>query len=102
MTHFGEVIRGWLGWCPGIQAQNVRLPVAGTGAEHTGDADRESPQPGIMLTSLKTPHWMTATALVILFATIFVGGNPWWPVIVGTVLIVFLLIHFKNLKKTGW
>jgi len=38
---------------------------------------------------------MTAVALVILFATCFVGGNLWWPFLVVIVLIacIAFLVH---------
>ena len=87
MTRFAEVIHGWLGWCPNTHVLKVQAPAASTGTGHTNTIDRSSPWPGILPRSLKVPHWMTAVALVILFATCFVGGNLWWPFLVVIVLI---------------
>jgi hypothetical protein len=43
---------------------------------------------------------MTTAALVILFATCFVGGNLWWPFFVGAVLIVCLAYwYYRHIRK---
>ncbi len=95
MTQFAEVIRGWLGWCPNTHVLKIQVPAANTGTGLTATTDRESPWPGILPKSLAVPHWMTAVALVILFATCFVGGNLWWPILVVIVLIagIACLLH---------
>jgi len=101
MIRCAEVIHGWLGWCPNTHVLNVQAPAASTGTGQTDTTDRESPWPGILPGSLEVPHWMTAVALVILFATCFVGGNIWWPVFVSGVLVIFFIIHIRTLKNTG-
>jgi len=100
MTQFAEVIRGWLGWCPNTHALKMQVPAASTGTGLSAATDRESPWPGILPKSLEVPHWMTVLALVILFATCFVGGNFWWPVLVVIVLIACIaLLAYRNYRR---
>ncbi|MCK9630720.1 MAG: hypothetical protein M0R30_03680 [Methanoregula sp.] len=90
----------YLGWCPNAHALKVPSPGARAGTEQTGISDPEPPQPGTSLTTLAVDHWMTTAALVILFATFFVGGNIWWPFFVGAVLIVCLAYwYYRHILK---
>lgn len=99
MTQFAEVIRGWLGWFPNTHVLRMQVPAASTGTGLTGSTDRESPWPGILPKTLEVPHWMTVLALVILFATCFVGGNLWWPVLVVIVLIACIaFLAYRNYR----
>jgi len=99
MTQFAKVIRGWLGWCPNTHALKMQVPAASTGTEPTDATDRESPASGLLPKTLEVPHWMTVLALVILFATCFVGGNLWWPVPVVIVLIACIaLLTYRNYR----
>jgi len=46
------------------------------------------------------PEWMTALAIVILFATLSFGGFYWWPFFVGAVLIVCLAYwYYHHIRK---
>jgi len=77
----------------------MQVPAASTGTGLTGSTDQKSPWPGILPKSLEVPHWMTAVALVILFATCFVGGNLWWPVLVVIVLIACIaFLAYRNYR----
>jgi hypothetical protein len=43
---------------------------------------------------------MTVLALVILFATCFIGGNLWWPVLVVIVLIACIAnLTYRNYRR---
>lgn len=90
-----------LGWCPNTQGVTVRTPGARTGADPSGVSNPESPQPDATPASLATPHWMSAVAVAILFATIFVGGNLWWVVFVLAVLILLVILHIRSLQSQG-
>lgn len=89
------------GWCPNTQGVNVRTPGAKIGVDPTGVSTPDSPQPGATPASLATPHWMSAVAVAILFATIFVGGNLWWVVFVLAVLILLVILHIRSLQNQG-
>jgi len=100
MTQFTKVIRGLLGWCPNTYVLKMQVPAASTGTGLTATTGREAPWPGILPKSLEVPHWMTVLALVILFATCFVGGNLWWPVLVVIVLIVCIAhLTYRNYRR---
>ncbi|MDD1691299.1 MAG: hypothetical protein LUQ66_11655 [Methanoregula sp.] len=88
-----------LSWCPNAHALKVPEPGIRTGMDQTGISDPD-PRPGTSASALAVPHWMTTAALVILFATFFVGGNIWWPVFVGAVLIVCLAYwYYRHIRK---
>ncbi len=44
------------------------------------------------------PEWMTSLAVVILFATLGLGGFFWWPLFVGAVLIVCIASYWYYLS----
>jgi hypothetical protein len=102
MENISEVLRGWLGWCPNTQVLDIHTSAASTGKEPSEIAEQESPGPGILPKTLTTPHWMTVTALVILFATCFVGGSFWWPFFVIAVLIACVVcLYYQQYWKVG-
>lgn len=46
------------------------------------------------------PEWITGTAIVILFATLGLGGFFWWPLFVGAVLLVcFTYWYYRHIRK---
>jgi len=94
IARISGTIHEWTGWCPNPDALKVPSTGARTGTGQTGIADLESPQPGTSPATITVHHWMTATALVILLATCFVGGNPWWPFFVGGVLLAGLVYWY--------
>lgn len=99
MTRFSEGIHGWLGWCPNARNPNTQAPCHTAGRQPIDISDPD-PRPGTSASALAVPHWMTTAALVILFATFFVGGNIWWPVFVGAVLIVCLAYwYYRHIRK---
>jgi len=94
-------LQAYFGWCPNSPGVNIQTSDLATGQVVSGIADPETPQPRTIPTRVATPSWMNATALVIFFATLFVGGNIWWPAIVLAVLVIFIIIHIRTLKQTG-
>jgi hypothetical protein len=97
MMQVAAVIQRWLGWCPNTHVLKVQAPVKSTGTGQTSTTDRQSPWPGILPRSMSVvPHWMTVLGLGILFATFFVGGNFWWPVLVSIVLVFCIAVLFHR------
>nr|WP_321351030.1 hypothetical protein [uncultured Methanoregula sp.] len=43
-----------------------------------------------------TPRWFTGVAIVILFATLFVGGNSWWPLVVLATIALGLILLIQT------
>jgi membrane protein YdbS with pleckstrin-like domain len=41
---------------------------------------------------------MTAIALAILVATLFVGGNIWWVAFVLVILVIFVVIQIRTVQ----
>lgn len=101
ITRVAEIIHERLGWCPNTRIQRVQTPDTRIEPELTGIPDPESPQPDTTPVGLATPHWMSAAAVMILFATIFVGGNIWWVAFVLAVLILFVILHIRTLQNQG-
>lgn len=90
----------YLGWCPNARTLDAQPPCTSrTGP--SGITDPEPPRPGTSPATAGVPSWMTAAAMIILFATCFVGGNIWWPAFVLVVLAIFILIHIRTMKQTG-
>jgi len=92
-----DKIGGWLGWCPNAHTLDTQTPRTGR-IEPSGVTDPEPPQPQTIPTRIATPAWMTAVALTILVATLFVGGNVWWPAIVLAVLVIFVIIQIRTVQ----
>nr|WP_321351032.1 hypothetical protein [uncultured Methanoregula sp.] len=100
MTHIiADTIRTYLGWCPNARSPGVAIPRAGV-LSHTADLP-DTPQPGATPLVTAVPRWMTAVSIAILFATLFVGGNFWWPIFVLGVLVIFVFIHIRTIQTHG-
>jgi hypothetical protein len=86
-----------LGWCPNHTALQA-APVPRT----TGPApeNRDGSQPGTAWYSVELPPFSTTVAIVILFSTLFVGGNIWWPPLVFAIAIAgVIIVYRKNLRN---
>jgi len=88
-----ETILHRLGWCPNHAAVQA-CPVPKT----TGQApeDQDGRQPGTAWHSVDLPPFSTAVAILIVFATIFVGGNIWWPPVVFAIAVIGLIIVYRK------
>lgn len=86
-----------LGWCPHARTLDAQTPRAGR-IGPSEITDPEPPQPLTILTLIATPPWMTAVALAILVATLFVGGNIWWVAFVLVVLVALVVIHIRTVQ----
>ncbi len=84
----------YFGWCPNHPGACVQAVDLTKGQVGRKNADPEPPRPGTTPAQIVTPAWMNAAALGILFATCFVGGNVWWPLFVGAVLISCLVYWY--------
>ncbi|MDD4137641.1 MAG: hypothetical protein PHT99_07100 [Methanoregula sp.] len=92
-----DKIGAYLGWCPNARTLDAQTHSTKR-IEPSGITEPEPPQPGTFPTTLAEPHWMTAAALAILFATFFVGGNLWWVAFVLAVLVIFVIIRVRTLQ----
>jgi len=43
-----------------------------------------------------TPRWFTVVAIFILFATLFAGGNRWWPLVVLVTIAIGLILLIQT------
>jgi fatty acid desaturase len=101
MLTISQRLQAYFGWCPNSPGVHVQASDRATGRVAPGIADPEPPHDQTIPTRIAMPAWMTVVALAILFATLFVGGNIWWPVFVFAVLVIFLIIHIRTQKNTG-
>lgn len=100
MSNISQHLRAYFGWCPNCPGIHVQASDHATGRGATGISDPEPPRPGTIPARITVPAWMNATALIILFATCFVGGNIWWPFFVGAVLIVCLVCwYYRHIRE---
>ena len=90
-------IGAYLGWCPTTRTLDAHTSCTSR-IDPSGITDPEPPQPGTFPITLAEPHWMTAAALTILFATFFVGGNLWWVAFVLAVLVIFVIIRVRTFQ----
>lgn len=96
-----DVVRAWLGWCPSAPMVTSRIPETSDLPCSGGIPARDMPPAGrIQIVPVVIPHWMTAVSLVILFATCFVGGNFWWPLMVLAVIGVFTLCLCRSCQAS--
>ncbi|MFA5222087.1 MAG: hypothetical protein WC391_07370 [Methanoregula sp.] len=96
-TRVSEVIRGWLGWCPNSHAFNVQQARAGRQVIPADVVEPDGPHPGSNpVKKSGFSDWFTAVAIIILFATLVVGGYFWWPFFVGAVLVVGLVYWYLH------
>jgi hypothetical protein len=102
MVRVSAVIHGWLGWCP--DKMRVHTPVL-----NQPDFTERNPSHGpgvpgsgqVSLPVISIPRWMTEASLLILFATLFVGGTYLWPVFVLAVIIAFTIILCRHTTVKG-
>jgi hypothetical protein len=69
-------LRHRLGWCP--DTGTIQAPQDTRKSIPSGTVSVES-QPGTAPYTAAIPAWFTVISIGILFATLFVGGNIWWP-----------------------
>ena len=94
MTRIAEIMHGWLGWCPhaGTPQQGVKNPTTIT--SRTGEPEG---QPGSPAATMTVPDGFTSLSILILFATLFVGGYFWWPAFVlGFTGAGILVMYVRN------
>ena len=94
MTVRSEIFQRYLGWCPhaGIPPQ---------GEEKTAQIPRMSAGPEGMPDSpaavMAMPDGFTSLSILILFATLFVGGYFWWPaLVIGITGAGILVMYSRN------
>ena len=94
---FGDRFRSYIGWCPHARTLDAQTPRTSR-IDPSEITEPEPPHPGIAQASLATPHWMDTVAVLILFATLFVGGSLWWVAFVLAVLAVFVIIRIRAIR----
>jgi len=92
-----DKIGAYLGWCPHARTLDAQTPRTNR-ISQSGIIDPEPPQPQTIPTRIATPAWMTAIALAILVATLFVGGNIWWVAFVLVILVIFVVIQIRTVQ----
>lgn len=91
-----ETILHRLGWCPNHTALQQAAPVLKTAGPAPAPEDQDGRQPGTSWHSVELPSFSTAVAIVIVFATLFVGGNIWWPPFVFAIAVIGLIIVYRK------
>lgn len=85
------------GWCP-CRADSAPLKRGIPGEIPLGENSRGGKSPAPLTPENHTrkipPHIVTGTAILILFLTLFFGGNWWWPVLTAGVTGVFLVLLY--------
>jgi len=89
-----QQLQVWFGWCPNHPGIHAQTHDQMTQRFAPGLTDPESPQPDTPGATITVNHGMTVGALAILVATCFVGGNIWWPLFVGAVLLASLVYWY--------
>jgi Flp pilus assembly protein TadB len=69
----------WTGWCPNA---GTLLELHDARKGFPDPADDEEKQPGTASYMAGIPAWFTTVSVIVLFATVFLGGNLWWPALV--------------------
>ncbi|MDD1716459.1 MAG: hypothetical protein LUQ01_05620 [Methanolinea sp.] len=86
-----NAVRGWLGGSPNSRPLEIRIPREGSYDQAAGVLNPVRPDPGSGTAGrVACPDWITAVAIIILFATLFFGGLFWWPFFTGAVLVLCL------------
>lgn len=97
ITRISETVHGVLGWCPD---SNVQMPRSTSGAPSSNVPDPDVPDPGdYPVGKAGFPDGLTVVAIVTLFATLFFGGNFWWPFFVGAVLVACLAYRYFHASR---
>ncbi len=92
MVTISRKIFHWLDWCPNSRPLEIQAPVGANNTTAVVQDPGSDPAGNSIF-----PDWITASAVLILFATLFVGGQIWWPFFVGGVLIICLAwTHFHR------
>lgn len=91
-------LQAYFGWCPNSPGVHVQARDLATEGRNPKIADPQPPQPLTIPERIATPDWMTTVALVILFATFFVGGNLWWVAFVLVVLVILVAIRIWSVR----
>jgi len=81
MMHLGPIMRRHLGRCPNSRVVSTCTPVMKGELAGFPEPQGQQPESAIQGT-IKMLDWFTTVAIIILFATLFVGGNFWWPAVV--------------------
>ena len=84
----------YVGWCPNARTLDTQTSCNG----RIPSEITEPEPPRTILTQITSPTWMTAVALVILFATFFVGENVWWVAFVLVVLVILVVIQIRTFQ----
>ncbi len=98
MSRVSEKVQEWMGWCPSTMPNSLNEDPG----RHPGDpAENRGVRPGLP-EAYQMPDRFTALSIVILFATLFVGGCIWWPAFVlGIVAAGILVLYVKSHGKEG-
>lgn len=94
MTVPEEIFRRYLGWCPhaGTPQQGVKNPAKTPGTRGEPEWVPDSP-----VAAMTMPYGFTALSVLIVFATLFVGGYFWWPAFVlGVTGAGILVMYARN------
>ncbi len=88
---FVERFRHYLGWCPNSRVVSTCTPVMK--GELAGFPEPQGQQPESAIEgTIKMLDWFTTVAIIILFATLFVGGNFWWPAVVLAIVAIGIAV----------
>ncbi|MHB8164618.1 MAG: hypothetical protein ACYDDV_09820 [Methanoregula sp.] len=83
-----------LGWCPNTSTHPIPQDTRQGISAGTKPGNE---QPGTAPYKAAFPAWFAVISIGILFATLFVGGNIWWPPLVLVIAGVGLAImHCSN------
>lgn len=99
-----EKIHHRLGWCPCRGTQVSRPSETGSPEIPEESPVRTAGSPDQRTTKKragKIPESvLTGTAILILFLTLFFGGNWWWPVLaLGAAAVYLILIHSGRIER---
>lgn len=98
MNWYSGTFRKYLGWCPHA-----------AGAQDTRIDNQDGPNPAVKkdlpestpAAHTTIPDGFTTLSILILFATLFVGGYIWWPAIVLGITIAGLMAFWARSEARG-
>lgn len=92
------LFRKYLGWCPHAARSH------GTGVNEQGVSgpaiEKEVPE-GSPAAAVTMPDGFTILSILILFATLFVGGYVWWPALVLGITVAGILVFRAHTNAQG-
>lgn len=93
-THIVDSLHRWTGWCPRSHPEQPLVCMTGSlDSGYVSESDR--PDTGKKQYSGRLfQKIFTGVAILILFATLFFGGQFWWPLFVVIVLICGIICHY--------